>query len=80
MSWTRIHLETMAKMQLTIQRLVEEAGADAVGVDALVQANEELAETQAYALVEVERAERKQDALRFAEALRPFAVPIREGR
>jgi hypothetical protein len=74
MSWTRKHLETMTELQLNIQRLVEEAGTEAVGVDNLVETNELLAEAQGYALLEVERLEHKQEAREFAEALRPFIV------
>ena len=77
MSWTRAHLDRLTKLQFQIQQLVDEAGTEAVGVDNLVQTNELVAETQAYALLEVEQAERaehKRMARGFAESLRPFVV------
>jgi len=73
MSWTRPHLDRMAKLQCQVQQLVAEGGTAAAGVDSLIQANEALTEAQGLALAEVERAERREESLSFAEALRPFA-------
>jgi hypothetical protein len=71
MSWSRAHLETMTELQLKIQRMVEEAGIEAAGVDNLVESNELLAETQACALRQIEK---REEALVWAEALRPFCT------
>ena len=71
MTWTRTHLDRMAKLQLQVQTLVSEAGTDAPGTDRLIQANELLTKAQELALEEVKRSE---TALEFAEGLRPFAM------
>jgi hypothetical protein len=64
MSWQRPHLDRMAKLQQQIQRLVAEAGTDAIGTDWLVEANECVASAQNFAATQIERREKREEVQR----------------
>lgn len=59
---------------MQLQQLSEEIGAESVGIDGIILANECLTEAQAAGLACIELREHKQMAREFANALRPFCV------
>jgi hypothetical protein len=63
-SWTRPQIEKLAKLQLQIQQLADEAGSDAIGVDWLVEVNECINACQGVALLQIERSEKREEAKR----------------